>query len=56
MQKYIKHFIIPYFKLSSTCFGRHTTHHQEHKTVQAASGFAYYRGRWSEMQLLDVVR
>jgi len=40
MQQY-QNFIIPYFKLSSTCFGRHTTHHQEPKTAQAASGFAY---------------
>jgi hypothetical protein len=28
-----------YFKWSSTCFGRHATHHQEPKTTQAASGF-----------------
>jgi len=34
-------FIIPYFKWSSTCFGWHTAHHQEPKTAQAASGFAY---------------
>jgi hypothetical protein len=33
-------FIIPYFKLSSTRFGRHTAQHQEPKTAQAASGFA----------------
>jgi len=32
-------FITPYFKWSSTCFGRHTAHHQEPKTAQAASGF-----------------
>ena len=37
-------FIIPYFKRSSTCFGRHTAHHQEPKTAQAASGFAYVEG------------
>ena len=36
-----QHFIIPYFKWSSTFFGRHTAHHQEPKTAQAASGFAY---------------
>jgi hypothetical protein len=35
-----QNFVIPYFKLSSTCFGRHTAHHQEPKTSQAASGFA----------------
>jgi len=37
-------FIIPYFKWSSTYFGRHTAHHQEPKTAQAASGFAYVEG------------
>jgi len=37
-------FIIPYFKWSSACFGRHTAHHQEPKTAQAASGFAYVEG------------
>ena len=26
---------------SSTCFGRHTAHHQEPKTALAASGFSY---------------
>ena len=34
----------------STCFGRHTAHHQELKTVIAASGFTYIFGcrplRW----------
>jgi hypothetical protein len=44
MQQCIKIFIIPYFKRSSTCFGRHTAHHQEPKTAQAASGFAYVEG------------
>jgi len=29
------------FTWSSTCCGRHTAHHQEPKTVLAASGFAY---------------
>jgi hypothetical protein len=29
------------FIWSSTCFGRHTSHHQEPKTALAASGFAY---------------
>jgi len=37
-------FIIPYFKWRSTCFGRHTAHHQEPKTAPAASGFAYVEG------------
>jgi hypothetical protein len=35
-----QNFIIPWFKWSSTCFGRHTAHHQEPKTALAASGFA----------------
>jgi hypothetical protein len=59
--------IIPYFKWSSTCFGRHTAHYQEPKTAQAASGFAYVEGCrtcscWTLLgsvryvQLLDVVR
>jgi len=34
-----QNFIIPYFKWSSSCFGRHAAHHQEPKTAQAASGF-----------------
>jgi hypothetical protein len=33
------------FIWSSTCFGRHTTHHQELKT--AASDFAYVKGCWT---------
>jgi len=33
-----------------------TPHHQEPKTAQAASGFAQYCGRLSDVQLLDVVR
>jgi hypothetical protein len=31
---------------SSTCFGRHTAHHQERKTALAVSGFSYVEGRW----------
>jgi len=31
---------------SSTCFGRHTAHHQEPKTALATSGFAYVEGCW----------
>jgi len=42
MQQCYQNFIIPYFKWSSACFGRHTAHHQEPKTAQAASGFAAY--------------
>jgi hypothetical protein len=41
---YQNFFIIPYFKWSSTCFGRHVAHHQEPKTAPAASGFAYVEG------------
>jgi hypothetical protein len=32
------------FIWSSTCFGRHTAHHQEPKTALAASGFLYVGG------------
>jgi len=35
------------FIWSSTCFGRHTAHHQEHKTTLEASGFAYVEGCWT---------
>jgi hypothetical protein len=35
------------FIWSSTCFGRHTGHHQELKTALAASGFAYVEGCWT---------
>ena len=40
------------FIRSSTCFGRHTAHHQELKTALAASGFAYVKGCWT-LWLLD---
>ena len=42
------------FIWSSTCFGRHTAHHQELKTALAASGFAYVKGCWT-LRLLDAV-
>jgi len=42
-----QNFIIPYFKWSSICFGRHTAYHQEPKTAQAASGFAYVESCWT---------
>jgi len=32
---------------SSTCFGRHTAHHQEPKSALAASGFSYVAGCWT---------
>jgi hypothetical protein len=35
------------FMWSSTCFGRHTAHHQEPKTALGASGFAYVVGCWT---------
>jgi hypothetical protein len=41
--KNIQHYIKIYYSIfiwSSTCFGRHTAHHQEPKTALAASGFA----------------
>jgi hypothetical protein len=34
------------FIWSSTCFGRHTAHHQEPKTALTAPGFAYVEGCW----------
>ena len=40
------------FMWSSTCFGRHTAHHQELKTALATSGFAYVKGCWT-LRLLD---
>ena len=53
----VSKFIIPYMYIyiyiyiwSSTCFGRHTAHHQEPKTALAASGFGYVEGRWSRFQ------
>jgi len=42
----------PICKWSWTCFGRHTSHHQELKTALAASGFAYVRGCWT-LRLMD---
>jgi hypothetical protein len=35
------------FTWSSTCFGRHTAHHQELKTALAVSGFLYVKGCWT---------
>jgi len=35
------------FIWSSTCFGRHTAHHQEPKTALAASGLSYVEGWWT---------
>jgi len=36
---FVIEFIIPKFFEGSTCFERHTAHHQELQTVRAASGF-----------------
>ena len=38
MPPFVIEFIIPKFIEGSTCFERHTAHHQEHQTVFAASG------------------
>ena len=40
----VSKFYYSLFIWSSTCFGRHTAHHQEPTTAQAASGFAYVEG------------
>jgi hypothetical protein len=34
----------------STCFGRHTAHHQEPDTALVASGFSYLEVRWTRRQ------
>jgi len=41
---------------SSTCFERHTTHHQELKTVIATSGFTYVCGCWPQPATTDVCK
>ena len=46
MQQRIK-ILLFQFIWSSTCFGRHTAHHQEPKTALAASGFSYVEGCWT---------
>jgi hypothetical protein len=48
--KNVQDFIKIYYSIfiwSSTCFGRHTAHHQEPKTALAASGFSYVEGCWT---------
>jgi len=40
-----ENFYYSIFIRSSTCFERHTAHHQEPKTALAASGFSYVEGR-----------
>ena len=36
----VSRFYYSIFTLNSTCFGRHTAHHQEPKTALAASGLS----------------
>ena len=43
----VSKFYYSIFIWSSTCFGRHNAHHQEHKTALAASGFSYMKGCWT---------
>jgi hypothetical protein len=43
----VSKFYYSIFIWSSTCFGRHTAHHQEPKSALAASGFAYVEGCWT---------
>jgi hypothetical protein len=42
----VSKFYYSLFIWSSTCFGRHTAHHQEPKTALAASSFSYVEGCW----------
>ena len=42
-----RNFYYSIFIWSSTCYGRHTAHHQEPETAKAASGFSYVRGCWT---------
>ena len=43
----VSKFYYSIFIWSSTCFGRHTAHHQEPKTALVASGFSYVVGCWT---------
>ena len=43
----VSKFVYSIFIWSSTCFGRHTAHHQVPKTALAASGFSYMEGCWT---------
>jgi hypothetical protein len=42
-----QNFYYSIFIWSSTCFGRHTAHHQEPKTALKASGFSHVEGCWT---------
>jgi len=44
MQQFHKFYYYLTFICRSTCFGRLHTHHQEHTTALAASGFTLERG------------
>ena len=44
MQQCIKILLFLILNEAPICFRQHTTHHQEPKTAQAASGFAYVEG------------
>jgi len=43
----VSKFYYSIFIWSSTCFGRHTAHHQVPETALAASGFSYVEGCWT---------
>jgi hypothetical protein len=43
----VSKFYYSIFIWSSTCFERHTAHHQKPKTALAASGFSYVEGCWT---------
>jgi hypothetical protein len=45
--QHIKISLFPVLNEVQHVFGRHTAHHQEPKTAQAASGFAYVEGCWT---------
>jgi len=45
----VSKFYYSIFIWSSTCFGRHTAHHQEPKTALAASGFSCVEGCFGRM-------
>jgi hypothetical protein len=45
--KNVSKFYYCIFIWNSTCFGRHTAHHQETKTALVASGFSYLEGCWT---------
>jgi hypothetical protein len=43
----VSKFYYSIFIWRSTCFGRHTVHHQEPKTALAISSFSYMEGCWT---------